>query len=64
MLARQAGGHRLEEQQTEIAANAVSRAHSNVKRGARVATVETVAKKVKAILDKTAELADSNENDR
>jgi hypothetical protein len=64
MLVRQSEGHRLEEQQTVIAASAVTRAHRNAKSGARVPLVETVTKKVRAILDKVAELAAPNEHDQ
>jgi hypothetical protein len=50
MLARQAGGHSLEDEQSVIAANALSRAE---KASGRVLHLEvgTVTKKIRLILD-------------
>jgi hypothetical protein len=64
MLARQSQSLRLEEQQTEIAANAVSRAQRNAKQGAQLPLVETVAKKIRVILDKASELSDRDRHDQ
>jgi hypothetical protein len=49
MLARQQQGHALELEQSEIAANAISRAEKKASRG-KLPEIETVTKKIKLIL--------------
>jgi hypothetical protein len=56
LLARQAKGLNLEEQQSMIAAKAVSSAERVLKKGVLLPKVETVAKKIRHILDRMNDL--------
>jgi hypothetical protein len=60
LLARRVQGLQSDDEQSRIAAEAISRAEKQ-KKGARMPQVETVVRKIRIVLDRAKELSDSSE---